>query len=69
MRTRLSFVAAGMGAQLVMVAPVMAHHAFNAEFDANRPIKFRGAVTKMEWINPHVWIHVDVKKPDGTTEE
>jgi len=58
-----------MGALLVMVAPVMAHHAFNAEFDANRPVKFRGAVTKMEWINPHVWIHVDVKKPDGTTEE
>ena len=68
MRARLSFVAGGIGALLLM-APVMAHHAFNAEFDANRPVKFRGAVTKMEWINPHVWIHVDVKKPDGTTEE
>ena len=69
MRTWLSFVAAGMGAVLGLVAPVTAHHAFNAEFDANRPVKFRGPVTKMEWINPHVWIHVAVTKPDGTTEE
>ena len=70
MRTRLSFVAGGIGALLTLAAaPVMAHHAFNAEFEANRPVKFRGPVTKMEWINPHVWIHVAVTKPDGTTEE
>ena len=49
--------------------PVFAHHAFAAEFDAKKPIKIRGTVTKMEWINPHAWIHVDVKKPDGTVEE
>ena len=48
--------------------PVTAHHAFAAEFDADRPVEFSGTVTKVEWINPHVWIHLDVKKDDGTTE-
>jgi uncharacterized protein DUF6152 len=70
MGTRLSFVAGGIGALLMLAeTPVMAHHAFSAEFDADRPVKFRGTVTKMEWVNPHAWIHIDVKKPDGTTEE
>ena len=45
-----------------------AHHAFAAEFDATKPIKLRGTVVKMEWINPHTWLHLDVKKPDGKTE-
>ena len=49
-------------------APVAAHHAFAAEFDGDRPVEFSGAVTKVEWINPHVWIHVDVQRDDGTTE-
>src|SRR4026208_1185385 len=48
--------------------PAWAHHAFASEFDAKKPVKFTATVTKMEWINPHAWMHVAVKKPDGTVE-
>ena len=44
---------------------ISAHHAFAAEFDATKPIKLRGTIVKMEWINPHTWLHLDVKRPDG----
>jgi hypothetical protein len=47
---------------------VRAHHAFAAEFDAQKPVKLEGTVTNVEWINPHAWIHIDVKRPDGTVE-
>ena len=69
MRTRL--VAAIVGAGLVLAGSagsVVAHHAFSAEFDADSPVEFSGMVTKVEWINPHVWLHVDVEIPDGTVE-
>ena len=45
-------------------APCGAHHAFAAEFDAKKPIKLEGTVTKVEWINPHAWIHIDVKRAE-----
>ena len=60
---------AGLCVALVQV-PVSAHHAFAAEFDANQPVRFENAtVTRMEWVNPHVWIHVDVALDDGTIEK
>ena len=49
-------------------ASVTAHHAFAAEFDAAKPITMKGIVTKMEWLNPHVWLHMDVKMPNGEVE-
>ena len=67
MRTKLVPLIAGL-ALLSAAAPVTGHHAFAAEFDANKPIKLRGTVAKMEWINPHTWIHIDVKKPNGSVE-
>ena len=54
---------------IVAVKTASAHHAFAAEFDAKKPVKLRGTVTKMEWINPHAWIHIEVKKTDGTVDE
>lgn len=56
------------GLMMLAGAQVFAHHAFSSEFDANKPVAFTGTVTKMEWVNPHSWIHVDVKKSDGTVE-
>lgn len=55
-------------ALVAAAAPAWAHHAFASEFDARKPVRFQGTVTKMEWINPHAWMHVEVKKPDGTVE-
>ena len=63
----LSLVAM-VGVGLLTAEPARAHHAFTAEFDANRPIKVRGTIARVEWINPHAWIHVDVKNKDGAVE-
>ncbi len=54
-------------ALMLPAVPLWAHHSFAAEFDATKPVKFRGTVVKMEWINPHAWIQVDVKSEDGKT--
>ena len=69
MPAKLTVVVVGVGLFLAgTAASLRAHHAFAAEFDAKKPVHFEGTVTKMEWVNPHVWLHLDVKKPDGKVE-
>ena len=69
MRTMLSVMAVSVVFLVLAPLPVVAHHAFSAEFDANRPVQLAGVVTRMEWVNPHSWIHIDVRKPNGTVEK
>jgi hypothetical protein len=57
--------AAILAATLAVIAPLAAHHSFAAEFDGSKPVTLRGTITKMEWTNPHAWLHIDVKGPDG----
>ena len=64
MRTRLAIIVAGLGL-LLSAAPVLAHHAFAAEYDAKNPVKLTGTVTKLEWANPHTWFYIDVKDDSG----
>lgn len=64
MRAKLSVVVVVVG-MLLAAVPVIAHHSFAAEFDASKPVTMKGTITKMEWSNPHAWLYIDVKGPDG----
>ena len=69
MRTKLLTLVAGAAASLLTASlPLAAHHAFGAEFDANRPVLLKGKIVKIEWVNPHTWIHVEITKEDGSKE-
>jgi hypothetical protein len=67
-KTGLTMLAAAAGVVGALARPASAHHSFSAEFDANKPVTLAGEVVKMEWVNPHSWLHIDVKKPDGSVE-
>jgi hypothetical protein len=64
MKNKLLIAVAGIGL-LLGTAPIWAHHAFAAEFDVNSPVTVKGTITKVEWVNPHAWLYVDVTDPDG----
>ena len=65
----LVIAGATLGCALLGTGVALAHHAFAAEFDANKPVNLRGKVTRVEWINPHAWIHIEHQMPDGTMQK
>ena len=68
MRKFLTFMAL-IGATIYLQSPMQGHHAFSSEFDIDKPIRLRGEITRMEWVNPHSWLHMTAALDDGTTEE
>lgn len=68
MKTKSMTILGTAGLLMAAAFPVFAHHSFSAEFDTNKPVKLEGTVVKMDWVNPHTWLYVDVKKADGTVE-
>jgi hypothetical protein len=68
MKSGITKVAAAAALLVALALPVAAHHSFSAEFDSTKQVTLDGQVVMMEWVNPHSWLHIDVKKPDGTVE-
>ena len=68
MRSGLTTVATAIALVAALARPTAAHHSFSAEFDANKVVTLEGQVVMMEWVNPHSWLHIDAKKPDGSIE-
>ena len=66
MHRKLINIVAAAGMLLAAAASVSAHHSFAAEFDQNKPVTLDGKVVKMEWVNPHSWLHIEVPKADGS---
>ncbi|MYA64920.1 MAG: hypothetical protein F4Y21_09765, partial [Gemmatimonadetes bacterium] len=64
----LTMLLGGIALLAVVAVPVVAHHAFGAEFDRNMPIRLQGKVVKLEWVNPHTWIHLEIENEDGAKE-
>src|SRR3982750_1872646 len=68
MRNKLMNVVMSVGMVLAVTLPLAAHHSFSAEFDGSKQVTLDGTVVKMDWVNPHSWLYVDVTKPDGSVE-
>ncbi|HLI85397.1 MAG TPA: DUF6152 family protein [Bryobacteraceae bacterium] len=65
MKANFGLMVAGLGL-LLTAAPAMAHHSFAAEYDGNKPVTLKGTVTKIDWMNPHIWVYLDVKDDNGS---